>query len=143
MEEKKIPLSGVDQVEDGFTEETAPDIQTVAWQATGVSRKEMKASLESVGVEVPDKPKAEGPTGVDSVQEGFTAEPEMNAVEDLSATRYAAAPQEVEAKIEKVETEYLGDRVKLGEAFLAGLQASGYTGDLDDLRRLVEEIKKQ
>ena len=145
MEEKKVPQSGVDQVEAGYVEQTPTDILAAASTAGVVSPKEWADSLKSVGVEVPEKPEKpeyEGPSGVDSVQEGFTAQPEMSTVEELSAIRYAAAPQEVEAGIEKVEEEYLGPRVPVDEALLSKLQAGGYTGSLDDLKKLIGELKE-
>lgn len=144
MEEKKVPQSGVDQVEAGFVEKSPTDILSAASTAGVVSPKEWADSLKSVGVDVPEKPEKpayEGPSGVESVESGFTAQPEMDAVEELGAIRYAAAPQEVEAGIEKVEEEHLGPRVSVDEALLTKLQEGGYQGSLDDLKKLIDGLK--
>ncbi len=135
-------LTGVEQVEQGYAADTPADILAAASQGIGVSRQEMQDSLKAVGVNVPDRPAGEqGPTGVDEVADGFTAAPEMNSVEELQAIKYAAAPEEVDEGIEKVATEYQGERVPLNELLLEKLQAGGYQGDLEDLKKLISEVK--
>ena len=70
------------------------------------------------------------------------AEPEMSLVEELGAVKYAAAPQQVKEDIEKVEQAYQrpDGRLTPSEALLAKLRESGYTGDLESLKKLAEEL---
>lgn len=102
--------TGVGQVEAGFLDESPLSLLAAASAGPGVSPGELKHQLEEVGVKVPEKPvreKAEhaGHSGVDSVEEGFLAEPEMSPVEELGAIRYAASPEEIHQEIETVEGE--------------------------------------
>lgn len=143
----KIPLdeTGVGQVESGFVAESPLDVLAAAAAGPGVSPRELKDQLAEVGVKVPDKPKkGKKPhepqqSGVDSIEAGFLAEPEMSPVEELGAIRYAASPAEIHEEIEKVEGK---ERLPLNEALLAKLRESGYTGDLETLRKLAEELKE-
>lgn len=138
------PVSGVDQVETGFRAESPLDVLSAASMSSVTSPKERAANLKSVGVTFPEPPVREssGPTGVESIHAGFTSDPELNTVEEISATRYAAAPQETEKNIEKMEKERLGERIPVGEVLLQKLQEGGYTGDLDDLRKLFDDLKR-
>ena len=145
MEHKKAE-SGVDQVEAGYLAHSPLDVLAAASGMPGVSHHEIKEQLAEVGIEMPDKPK-KAPhephqSGVDSIEEGFLAEPELSPVEELGAIKYAAAPQEVEEDIEKVEETYKkpDGRLTPSEALLAKLQESGYTGDLEALKKLAEEL---
>lgn len=142
----EIPLAetGVGQVETGFLKESPLSLLAAASAGPGVSPRELKHQLEEVGVKVPEKPVKEkkehsGHSGVDSVEEGFLAEPEMSPVEELGAIRYAASPEEIHQEIEKVEGK---ERVLLNEALLAKLQEAGYTGDLEALRKLAADLKE-
>lgn len=142
----EIPLeeTGVGQVETGYLHESPLSLLAAASAGPGVSLHELKHQLEEVGVKVPEKPVKEkkehsGHSGVDSVEEGFLAEPEMSPVEELGAIRYAASPEEVHQEIEKVEGK---ERVLLNEALLAKLQEAGYTGDLEALRKLAADLKE-
>lgn len=142
----EIPLeeTGVGQVETGFVYESPLSLLAAASAGPGVSPHELKHQLEEVGVKVPEKPVKEkkehpGHSGVDSVEEGFLAEPEMSPVEELGAIRYAASPEEIHQEIEKVEGK---ERVLLNEALLAKLQEAGYTGDLEALRKLAADLKE-
>ncbi len=141
--EKAPGPNGVEQVETGFRTASPLDVLAAASMSAGTSPKEWANNLRSVGVEVPERPVAEddGATGIDSVQSGFTAEPEMNTVEELGAIQYAAAPQEVDEKVEQVQSERLGERVQVNDALLSKLKESGYTGDLEDLRKLFADLK--
>lgn len=145
-EKAEVPLeeTGVGQVETGFLRESPLSLLAAASAGPGVSPHELKHQLEEVGVKVPEKPvKAKkehaGHSGVDSVEEGFLAEPEMSPVEELGAIRYAAAPEEIQQEIEKVEGK---ERILLNEALLVKLQEAGYTGDLEALRRLAADLKE-
>lgn len=146
-EKKEVPLeaTGVGQVESGFTAKSSLDVLTVASGMSGLSRKELKEQMAEVGIGMPDKPKKEKKphethqSGVDSIEEGFLAEPEMTPVEELDTIRYAASPAEIHEEIEKVEGK---ERLPLNEALLAKLRESGYTGDLETLRKLAEELKE-
>lgn len=141
-----IPLeeTGVGQVETGFAGESPLSLLAAASAGPGVSPHELKRQLEEVGVKVPEKPvkekkKHSGHSGVDSVEEGFLAEPEMTPVEELGAIRYAASPEEIHQEIEKVEGK---EHLLLNEALLARLQEAGYTGDLESLRKLAADLKE-
>ena len=148
-EKTETPLeeTGIGQVEEGFLRESPLTLLAAAAAGTGVSPRELKKQLAEVGVKVPEKPEKPpkekkehtGPSGVDSIEEGFLAEPELTPVEELSAIRYAASPQEIQEEIEKVEGK---ERLPLNEALLAKLRESGYTGDLEDLRKLAEDLKE-
>lgn len=144
-EKKEVPqeATGVGQVETGFTAKSPLDVLTVASGMSGLSHKELKEQMAEVGIGMPDKPKKEKKSrethqsGVDSVEEGFLAQPELTPVEELGAIRYAASPAEVHEEIEKVEGK---ERLPLNEALLAKLRESGYTGDLEDLRKLAADL---
>lgn len=145
-EKAEIPLeeTGVGQVETGFLDSSPLSLLAAASAGPGISPRELKHQLEEVGVKVPEKPVREkkehaGHSGVDSVEEGFLAKPEMSPVEELGAIRYAAAPEEIQQEIEKVEGK---ERVLLNEALLAKLQEAGYTGDLEALRKLAADLKE-
>ena len=144
MDNKKKE-TGVDQVESGFLSKSPLDVLAAASAMPGVSPQEMKEQLGEVGIDVPDKPKKEKKphephqSGVDSIEEGFLAEPEMSLVEELGAIKYAAAPQEVEEDIEKMSKRPDG-RLTPSEELLAKLRESGYTGDLESLKKLAEEL---
>ena len=141
--EPPLEETGVGQVESGFNAESPLDILAAASAMPGVSHHEMKEQLAEVGVKVPDKPKKKKrphephQSGVDSVEEGFLAEPEMSPVEELGAIRYAASPAEIHEEIEKVEGK---ERLPLNEALLAKLREAGYTGDLEALRKLAADL---
>lgn len=136
--------NGVNQVEEGYLAQSPLDVLAAASAMPGVSPQEMKKELAEVGIEMPGKPKKEKKpheprqSGVDSIEEGFLAEPEMSLVEELGAIKYAAAPQEVKEDIEKVKRP--DGRLTPNEALLAKLRESGYTGDLEALKRLAEEL---
>ena len=142
----EIPLeeTGVGQVETGFLEKSPLSLLAAASAGPGVSPHELKHQLEEVGVKVPEKPvkkkkKRSSHSGVDSVEEGFLAEPEMSPVEELGAIRYAASPEEIHQEIEKVEGK---EHILLNEALLAKLQEAGYTGDLEALRKIAADLKE-
>ena len=142
----EIPLeeTGVGQVETGFIEKSPLSLLAAAAAGPGVSPHELKHQLEEVGVKVPEKPakekkKRSSHSGVDSVEEGFLAEPEMSPVEELGAIRYAASPEEIHQEIEKVEGK---EHILLNEALLAKLQEAGYTGDLEALRKIAADLKE-
>lgn len=146
-EKKEIPpeATGVGQVETGYLAQSPLDVLAAASSMPGVSPQEMRERLGEVGIDVPEKPRKEKKShqsGVDSIEDGFLAEPEMSPVEELGAIRYAAAPQEVEEDIEKVEQTYKkpDGRLTPSEALLARLRESGYTGDLESLKKLAEEL---
>ncbi len=143
--EKDTPgPSGVEQVETGYQAGSPLDVLTAASMSAVTSPKERTDALKAAGITCPEPPvkeEEEGLSGIESVQSGFTAEPEMNSVEELNATRYAAAPQEIEENIEKVEKEYLGERVQVNDALLSKLKESGYNGDLEDLRKLFDDLR--
>lgn len=137
--------TGVGQVETGYLDKSPLDILAAASAMSGVSPQEIKEQLAEVGIGMPDRPKREKKphephqSGVDSIEEGFLAEPEMSPVEELGAIKYAAAPREVEADIEKVRQKPDG-RLTPSEALLAKLRESGYTGDLESLKKLADEL---
>ena len=137
--------TGVGQVEAGFLQESPLDVLAAAAAGPGVPPSQLRKQMAEVGIKVPDKPKKEKKphehhqSGVDSVEEGFLAEPELTPVEELGAIRYAAAPEEIHEKIEKVEGK---EHILLNDALLAKLRESGYTGDLEDLRKLAEDLKE-
>lgn len=149
-EKKEVPpgTTGVGQVEAGYLDRSPLDILATASAMPGISHQEIKEQLAEVGIEMPDRPKKEKKpheprqSGVDSVEEGFLAEPELSPVEELGAIRYAAAPQEVKEDLEKVEEAYKrpDGRLTPSEALLAKLRESGYTGDLESLKKLAEEL---
>ena len=107
--ETPLEETGVGQVESGFTAESPLDVLAAASAMSGVSPQEMKKQLSEVGIGMPDKPKKEKKphephqSGIDSVEEGFLAQPEMTPVEELGAIRYAASPKEIHEEIEKAE----------------------------------------
>lgn len=146
-DKKETPLeaTGVGQVEAGYLDKSPLDILATASAMPGVSPRELREQLAEVGIGMPDRPKKEKKphephqSGVDSIEEGFLAEPEMSPVEELGAIKYAAAPREVEADIEKVLKKPDG-RLTPNEALLAKLRESGYTGDLESLKKLAEEL---
>lgn len=145
----EIPLeeTGVGQVETGFLEKSPLSMLAAASAGPGVSPHELKHQLEEVGVKVPGKPvkpakekkKHSNHSGVDSVEEGFLAEPEMSPVEELGAIRYAASPEEIHQEVEKVEGK---EHILLNEALLSKLQEAGYTGDLEALRKIAADLKE-
>lgn len=142
--ETPLEETGVGQVETGFLKESPLSLLAAASAGPGVSPRELKHQLEEVGVKVPEKSVKEkkersGRSGVDSVEEGFLAEPELSPVEELGAIRYAASPEEIHQEIEKVEGK---ERILLNEALLAKLQEAGYTGDLEALRKLAADLKE-
>ena len=146
-EKKEVPIeaTGVGQVESGFQAKSPLDVLAAASAMSGVSPQEMKEQLAEVGIDVPEKPKKEKKphephqSGVDSIEEGFLAQPELSLVEELGAIKYAAAPQEVEEDLEKVLQKPDG-RLTPNEELLAKLRESGYTGDLESLKKLAEEL---
>lgn len=137
--------TGVGQVEEGFVAESPMDVLAVAAAGPGVPPSQLRKQMAEVGIKVPEKPvKEKKPqeshhSGVDSIEDGFLAQPEMTPVEELGAIRYAAAPEEVQEGIEKVEGK---QRLTLNEALLAKLREAGYTGDLEDLRKLAADLKE-
>lgn len=149
-EKKEVPpeATGVGQVEAGYLAKSPLDILATASAMPGVSPQEIKAQLAEVGIGMPDRPKKEKKpheprqSGVDSIEEGFLAKPEMSPVEELGAIKYAAAPREIEEDLEKVEETYKrpDGRLTPNEALLAKLRESGYTGDLESLKKLAEEL---
>ena len=146
--ETPLEETGVGQVESGFIAESPLDVLAAAAAGPGVPPSQLRKQMAEVGIKVPEKPekpkKEKKPheahrSGVDSVEEGFLAQPEMTPVEELGAIRYAASPAEIHEEIEKVEGK---ERLPLNEALLAKLRESGYTGDLETLRKLAEELKE-
>lgn len=107
----KTPLeeTGVGQVESGFLAGSPLDVLAAAAAGPGVPPSQLRKQLAEVGVKVPEKPEKPrkkehtGHSGVDSVEEGFLAQPEMTPVEELDAIRYAASPEEIREEIEKTE----------------------------------------
>lgn len=146
-EKKERPpeATGVGQVETGYLDKSPLDILAAASAMSGVSPHEIREQMAEVGIGMPDRPKREKKSheshqsGVDSIEEGFLAEPEMSPVEELGAIKYAASPREIEEDIGKVHKKPDG-RLTPNEALLAKLREAGYTGDLDALKQLAEEL---
>ena len=153
MDHKKKE-TGVDQVESGFTVESPLDVLAAAAAGPGVPPSQLKKQLAEVGIDVPEKHKKEKKeppletTGVGQVESGFLDKSPLDVLA-AAAAMPGVSPHELREQLSEVgidvpekpkkETKHDG-RLTPSEALLAKLRESGYTGDLESLKKLAEEL---
>ncbi len=102
--EEEPQVTAVDTMMEGFAAEPELNpIEAVEAISYNASPAEVTEELKAAGLapetpeeEKPEKPEAEaGETAVDTMMEGFTAEPELSPIEAVEAIGYNASPAEV------------------------------------------------